>query len=165
MPMTLLVAICAWPVVAFERGARGQADRCRAIDELTASCEATRKPGEVVLCDYWAQNADAAHFMQIRDYACYCPDRAYAALPDTPPGLRYAAQRGLRPAFYLTSGETRTRVTTDAQGRSIARGAWGQAFIVERIDSRSLDGLTLTAYRILGEPAPGSADGREARRD
>ncbi|MCC7291924.1 MAG: glycosyltransferase family 39 protein [Phycisphaerales bacterium] len=165
MPTALLVAICAWPVVACERGARGQADRCRAIDELTALCEATRRPGEVVLCDYWAQNADAAHFMQIRDYALYCPDRAYAALPDTPPGLRYAAQRGLRPAFYLTSGTVRTRVATDAQGRSIARGAWGTTFVVERMGERSLDGLTLSAYRILGEPPPGSAGVIEARRD
>lgn len=165
MPTALLFAICAWPAVASERGARGQADRCRAIDELTALCEATRRPGEVVLCDYWAQNADAAHFMQIRDYAFYCPDRAYAALPDTPPGLRYAALRGLRPAFYLTSGPTRTRVTTDAQGRSMARGAWGMTFIVERIDSRSLDGLTLTAYRVLGEPAEDGTDDLDARRD
>lgn len=148
--VALILLICAWPIVAAERSARGQADRCAAIEELTALCAASAAENEVILCDYWAQNADAAHFMQAREMSRYKPDLRYRSLPDTPTGLRYAVRHGLRPAFYLTSGPMRTRISCHKDGSWTARGAWGQTWRVAPLTMRDIGGLTLGAWLILG---------------
>lgn len=141
-------AASAWPAIVYERAARGEEARCAAIEALSARCAADLAPDEVIVCDFWAQDADAAHFMLARDLSRYTPERDYRALPDAPPALTYAASHGLRPAYLLGSGPPRTVESTDEAGRTLARSIWGHTRRVAPIVSCDVGGLVLTAYQI-----------------
>ncbi|MCG3131798.1 MAG: hypothetical protein FLDDKLPJ_02608 [Phycisphaerae bacterium] len=149
-PGALLVGLIAsaWPAMIHERAARGEEARCAAIEALSARCAADLAPDEVIVCDFWAQDADAAYFMLARDLSRYTPERDYRALPDAPPALAYAASHGFRPAYLLGSGPPRTVESTDETGRMTARSIWGHSRRVSRIVSCDVGGLALTAYRI-----------------
>lgn len=142
------LAASVWPAIVYERAARGEEARCAAIEALSARCAADLAPDEVIVCDFWAQDADAAHFMLARDLSRYTPERDYRALPDAPPALAYAASHGFRPAYLLGSGPPRTVESTDEAGRTMVRSIWGHTRRVAPIMSCDVGGLVLTAYRI-----------------
>jgi len=132
-----------------ERSARGQYQRCNVIDQLTRRLTPLLEKNQFIMADYWAQNADASHFMQVRDYCYYTPDMPYKSLPDSPTALRYARQRGLQPAYYLVFASHNTTVSADGHGRLIAHNAWGDDWSVELVQYRQVDDSPIRAYKIL----------------
>ena len=149
----LLVAVVLGPAVMSWRASWWNYDRCAALAALTERLEPELGDDEFIMTDYWAQNADAGFFMLVRDFCVYTPARSYRSLPDTPTALKFAEEARLSPAFYLTSGERRTRVRALADGRWVARSVWGGEWYVRPMGVRRLANIEIGVYRVEGRVA------------
>jgi len=145
-----VLALLALPIVRGQLEAWENGDRCDTLARVTATLTSDLDRGAYVMCDFWARDADAAHFTQVRDYCYYTPPRRYRSLPDTPTAQRYADKNGLRPAYYVTFGDRFTRISATGDGSVLARSAWGDEWWVEACPLPVVTDLAIRTYRILG---------------
>ena len=150
-----IIALTITPIASAQLAAWDNHNRCVTIDQITKRLTPRLTSNEFIMTDYWGQNADAAHFMQVRDYCFYTPAIHYRSLPDAPTALRYAKRRGLTPIYYITFGSKFTQVEPDDAGRLIATSVWGDTWRVELLESHPTSGTTVSVYQILEEKGSG----------
>ena len=143
-----VLAVVIAPAVTALQATWWNRARCDVLAEVTERLTRRLRHDQFIMTDYWAQNAESGYFMQVRDWCDYTPAMDYRSLPDTPPALRYADAVGAHPAFYLTSGDQRTKITReDESGRLIAESIWGRRWYVRRLESHPLPSITIGCLR------------------
>lgn len=153
--LVLAAGLVAWPIWRAEVGARGQAIRCTAIQRATDALSPCLAADEYLMTSYWAQNADAAFFMQARDTCAFTPERTYVSLPDSPTAWRYAVERGLHPRFYLLfrGPGSLTRVERSGDDWATLKSPWGPVWRVRKIGQWPMgDAAAIEAYEWLEPP-------------
>lgn len=153
--LALATGLVAWPIWKAEAGARGQAIRCTTIQRATDALSPCLAADEYLMTSYWAQNADAAFFMQARDTCAFTPERTYASLPDSPTAWRYAVERGLHPRFYLLFRGPGSLTSVERSGDDWAtlKSPWGPVWRVRRIGQWPMgDAAAIEAYEWLEPP-------------
>ncbi len=146
----VVVVVAATPTVTALQAAWYNYARCQLLADITARYTPRLGDSEFIMTDYWAQNEDSGYFMQVRDWCEYTPEKNYRSLPDTPPALRYACGADLTPAYYITSGEVRTKLTPLDGNNFVATSVWGDEWLVERLEIHELSNIDISVFRVKG---------------
>jgi hypothetical protein len=137
------------PYVLATQGTWANVARAEKIAAVSNDVLARLQPGEAVLMNYGAMNAEANAYRQLVDYAVYAPFLPLHCFPDIPNGLAECRRRGLRPAYYVGApGPGRLRFEGEASGWGTLTNAWGERFEAEAAGSFPGAPIPLAVYRI-----------------
>ena len=137
------------PYVLATQGTWANVARAEKIAAVSNNVLARLQPGEAVLMNYGAMNAEANAYRQLVDYAIYAPFLPLHCFPDIPNGLAECRRRGLRPAYYVGApGPGSLRFEGDASGWGTLTNAWGERFEAEAAGSFPGAPILLEVYRI-----------------
>jgi hypothetical protein len=97
-----LVALVVLPNYTYRRDIARTATSFAAREApALRAVEQRLQPGEIGLVPGSWPHPDSRYFESVRLYAEHTPDYDYRFLPDYPPALAFAAERGLRPRYFV----------------------------------------------------------------